>query len=41
MTLVSEEIGYGMIGGMAAGVLIAAIIRFAEPRRLITGTGCR
>ena len=37
VTLVSEEIGYGILGGVAAGVLIAAIIRFAEPRRLITG----
>ena len=36
-TLVVEEIGYGILGGVAAGVLIAAIIRFAEPRRLITG----
>jgi NhaP-type Na+/H+ or K+/H+ antiporter len=37
VTLVGEEIGYGILGGVAAGVLIAAIIRFAEPRRLITG----
>jgi sodium/hydrogen antiporter len=36
-TLVVEEIGYGILGGVAGGVLIAAIIRFAEPRRLITG----
>ena len=37
VTLVGEEIGYGILGGVAAGVLIAAIIRFAEPRRLIAG----
>jgi NhaP-type Na+/H+ or K+/H+ antiporter len=37
-TLVSEEIGYGIVGGVAAGVLLAAIIRFAGPRKLIAGT---
>ena len=37
MTLVAEEIGYGILGGVAAGALIAAIIRFAEPRGLIAG----
>ena len=36
-TLVLEEIGYGIVGGVAAGLLIAAIIRFAGPRKLITG----
>jgi sodium/hydrogen antiporter len=36
-TLVFEEIGYGIVGGVAAGLLIAAIIRYAEPRKLITG----
>ncbi len=36
-TLVFEEIGYGIVGGVAAGLLIAAIIRFAGPRKLITG----
>ena len=37
MTLVFEEIGYGIVGGVAAGLLIAAIIRFAGPRKLIAG----
>ncbi len=36
-TLVLEEIGYGIVGGVAAGLLIAAIIRFAGPRKLIAG----
>ena len=36
-TLVLEEIGYGIVGGIAAGLLIAAIIRYAGPRKLITG----
>ena len=36
-TLVFEEIGYGIVGGVAAGLLIAAIIRYAGPRKLITG----
>jgi sodium/hydrogen antiporter len=36
-TLVFEEIGYGIVGGVAAGVLLAAIIRFAVPRKLIAG----
>jgi sodium/hydrogen antiporter len=34
---VFEEIGYGILGGVAAGVLLAAIIRFAVPRKLIAG----
>jgi sodium/hydrogen antiporter len=36
-TLVFEEIGYGILGGVAAGALVAAIIRFAQPRKLIDG----
>jgi sodium/hydrogen antiporter len=36
-TLVFEEIGYGILGGVAAGVLVSAIIRFAEPRKMIDG----
>jgi sodium/hydrogen antiporter len=36
-TLLLEEIGYGVLGGVAAGVLVAAIVRFAQPRRLIEG----
>ena len=40
-TLVVEEIGYGIVGGIAAGLLIAAIIRYGGRRNLITGPGCR
>ncbi len=36
-TLLLEEIGYGILGGVAGGLLVAAIIRFAAPRNLITG----
>jgi NhaP-type Na+/H+ or K+/H+ antiporter len=36
-TLVAEEIGYGIVGGVVAGVLIAAVIRIAEPRNMISG----
>lgn len=36
-TLVFEEIGYGIVGGVAAGLLITAIVRFAGPRHLIAG----
>ena len=36
-TLLVEEIGYGILGGVAAGLLVAAIIRFAAPRNLIAG----
>ena len=36
-TLVFEEIGYGVAAGFAAGLLIAAIIRYAGPRKLIAG----
>src|SRR5215208_2035863 len=35
--LLVEEIGYGLIGGAAAGVLIAVIIIYAGRRDLITG----
>ena len=37
-TLVFEEIGYGIIGGVVAGVMIAAIVRVAGRRHLISGT---
>ena len=30
-TLVAEEIGYGILAGLVAGALIAAIVRFAAP----------
>jgi len=36
-TLLLEEIGYGVIGGVAAGLLIAAIVIHAGRRELITG----
>jgi NhaP-type Na+/H+ or K+/H+ antiporter len=36
-TLLLEEIGYGILGGVAAGLLVAAIIREAGKRDLITG----
>ncbi len=36
-TLLLEEIGYGVLGGVAAGLLIAVIISYAGRRDLITG----
>ena len=36
-TLVLEEIGYGIVGGVAAGLLVAAIVRFGGRRKLIAG----
>jgi NhaP-type Na+/H+ or K+/H+ antiporter len=36
-TLLLEEIGYGLVGGVVAGLLIAAIIRHAGRRDLIAG----
>ncbi len=36
-TLLLEEIGYGILGGVAAGLLVAAIVRLAGPRNLIAG----
>jgi NhaP-type Na+/H+ or K+/H+ antiporter len=35
--LLLEEIGYGVLGGVAAGILIAVVIRAAGSRRLIAG----
>src|SRR4051794_9997100 len=37
VTLLLEEIGYGVLGGVAAGLLIAAIIAGAGRRNLIAG----
>src|SRR4051795_4414297 len=37
-TLLLEEIGYGVLGGVVAGLLIAAIVREAGRRDLITAT---
>jgi NhaP-type Na+/H+ or K+/H+ antiporter len=36
--LLLEEIGYGVIGGVAAGLLIALIVTYGGRRDLITGT---
>jgi sodium/hydrogen antiporter len=36
-TLLVEEIGYGVLGGVAAGLLIAAVIIYGGRRDLITG----
>jgi sodium/hydrogen antiporter len=36
-TLVLEEIGYGIVGGVVAGLVIAAIVRVAGRRHLIAG----
>jgi NhaP-type Na+/H+ or K+/H+ antiporter len=33
--IVLEEIGYGLLGGVAAGIVAALLLRYAEPRRLV------
>jgi sodium/hydrogen antiporter len=33
--IVAEELGYGIVGGVAAGVIAALVLRFAQPRRLV------
>jgi NhaP-type Na+/H+ or K+/H+ antiporter len=33
--IVAEEIGYGVVGGVAAGAVAALVLRFVEPRRLV------
>ncbi len=33
--IVAEEIGYGIVGGVAAGAAAALVLRFVEPRRLV------
>jgi NhaP-type Na+/H+ or K+/H+ antiporter len=33
--IVAEEIGYGVVGGVAAGAVAALLLRFVEPRRLV------
>ena len=33
--LVLEEIGYGIVGGVIAGLAAAAVVRLAVPRRLV------
>ncbi len=37
ITLLVEEVGYGIVGGVAAGLLIGAIVIYAGPRNLIEG----
>jgi NhaP-type Na+/H+ or K+/H+ antiporter len=37
ISIIAEEIGYGIVGGVAAGVLVSAVIVLAGRRRLITG----
>ena len=37
-TLLLEEIGFGIIGGVAAGLLVASVLIYAGRRDLITGT---
>jgi NhaP-type Na+/H+ or K+/H+ antiporter len=38
LSIVSEEIGYGLLGGVAAGLLVSAIAVVAGRRELITGS---
>ena len=37
LSVVAEEIGYGIVGGVAAGLSVAAIVAYAHRRDLITG----
>jgi sodium/hydrogen antiporter len=38
VAIVAEEIGYGIVGGLAAGLAAAAIVAFGARRDLITGS---
>lgn len=38
VAIVAEEIGYGIVGGVAAGLATAAIVAFGARRELITGS---
>jgi NhaP-type Na+/H+ or K+/H+ antiporter len=38
VAIVSEEIGYGIVGGIAAGVAAAGVVAIAYRRRLISGS---
>ena len=38
LSIVAEEIGYGILGGLAAGLAAAGIVAFAYRRNLITGS---
>jgi sodium/hydrogen antiporter len=37
ITIIAEEIGYGIVGGVAAGALVSALVATAGRRELITG----
>jgi sodium/hydrogen antiporter len=37
ITIIAEEIGYGIVGGVAAGALVSALVATAGRRGLITG----
>jgi NhaP-type Na+/H+ or K+/H+ antiporter len=37
LTIVAEQIGYGLLAGVLAGALVTVIVQHAKPRRLITG----
>jgi len=37
ITIVVEQIGYGLLAGVIAGALVTVIVQHAGPRRLITG----
>jgi NhaP-type Na+/H+ or K+/H+ antiporter len=41
LTIVFEEIGYGLLGGLAAGLLVSAVVVVAGRRSLITGSWLR
>src|SRR5947199_302840 len=38
LTIVAEQIGYGILGGVAAGLAAATLVAFASRRDLITGS---
>jgi sodium/hydrogen antiporter len=38
ITIVAEEIGYGIVGGIAAGLAAAAVVAVGQRRRLISGS---
>jgi sodium/hydrogen antiporter len=38
ITIVAEEIGYGIVGGIAAGLAAAAVVAVGQRRKLITGS---
>jgi NhaP-type Na+/H+ or K+/H+ antiporter len=38
ISIVAEQIGYGILGGVAAGLAAALVVAIAHPRNLITGS---